>query len=115
MMARTNHWTALLVGAAALLISTGAEAGSYRFNLHNSTSQYVITSFKTKENGVWSSNWLNSSIQPGETAVMEWNSDEGDCVVPFRVGWKGYETEQFQADWCKVTNIYMQDEGFTWD
>lgn len=46
---------------------------------------------------------------------MDWGSSEGACVVPFRVGWVGYEAEQFKVDWCKLKNLYMKDEGFSVD
>jgi len=90
-------------------------ADSYKFNLHNKSSQYVINGFRTFEKGEWSKNWIDFTLKPGEAAEMDWGSDEGNCVVPFRVSWVGYEAEKFSVDWCKVKNIYMKDEGFTWD
>ncbi len=47
---------------------------------------------------------------------MDWFSNEGDCVVPFRVSWDNYGADDFKIDWCKgVDNIYMKDKGFSWD
>jgi hypothetical protein len=47
---------------------------------------------------------------------MDWYSDEGACVVPFRVSWVDYGAEDFSIDWCQnVENIYMEDVGFTWN
>ncbi|GEO80892.1 hypothetical protein ROR02_10230 [Pararhodospirillum oryzae] len=94
---------------------TPASASDYKFKLYNMTTQYTVNGFKTYEDGEWSANWLDETIKPGEYADMDWNSNEGDCVVPFRVSWIGYETEQYQVDWCKVSNIYLHDNGFTWD
>lgn len=99
------------VGAAL----PAAAGDTYKFNLHNKSSQYVINGFRTFEGGKWSKNWIDFTLKPGETAEMDWGSDEGNCVVPFRVGWVGYEAEQFKVDWCKVSNIYMKDDGFTYD
>ncbi|WP_286134249.1 hypothetical protein [Methylobacterium sp. Leaf123] len=47
---------------------------------------------------------------------MDWNSDDGDCIVPFRVKWRDYGSEDFKLDWCKgVSNVYMKDKGFSYD
>ena len=105
----------LLAGMTVATALPAAAGDTYKFNLHNKSSQYVINGFRTYENGKWSKNWIDFTLKPGEVAEMDWGSDEGNCVVPFRVGWVGYEAEQFKVDWCKVNNIYMKDDGFTYD
>ena len=110
---------AFLCAVAGLTVATSLPAAAgdtYKFNLHNKSSQYVINGFRTYENGKWSKNWIDFTLKPGESAEMDWGSDDdGTCVVPFRVSWVGYEAEKFSVDWCKVSNIYMKDEGFAWD
>jgi hypothetical protein len=108
---------AIMVAAFFGLISiNSAVAGdSYKFNLHNQSSDSVITGFYTFEDGKWSKNWINFTLKPGEESEMDWGSDEGNCVVPFKVGWKGYEADKFSVDFCKVHNLYMKDSGFKFD
>lgn len=95
-------------------IAAPAMAGeSYKFQLHNE-SKYEITGFQTYENGKWST-WSGVSIAPGETESMDWQSDEGDCVVPFRIIYKDIETEQYKVDWCKISNVRVHDDSVTAD
>jgi hypothetical protein len=46
---------------------------------------------------------------------MDWNSDEGDCVVPFRIIYKDVETEQYKVDWCKISHIRVHNDSVTAD
>jgi hypothetical protein len=99
-----------------IVVAHPAIAGdTYKFNLHNQSSDYTITGFRTYEDGKWSKNWIDFTLKPGEEAEMDWGSDEGNCVVPFKVEWKGYQAEKFSVDFCKVHNLYMKDSGFKYD
>jgi hypothetical protein len=99
-----------LLGA---LIVAPAFADSYKFMLHND-SKYAITGFQTYEDDKWST-WSGVSVGPGESEEMNWNSDKGDCVVPFRIVYKDVETEQYKVDWCKIGNIRVHDDSVTAD
>ena len=90
-----------------------AFAGSYKFELHNE-SKYAISGFQTFEDNKWST-WSDVSVARGETQEMNWNSDTGDCVVPFRIVYKDVETEQYKVDWCKISNIRVHDDSVTAD
>jgi hypothetical protein len=95
-----------------------AIASDYAFTLHNKAAGYTINGFYTYQNGEWSDNWFDSGerVKPGETMAMDWFSNEGNCVVPFRVSWENYGADDFKMDWCKhPKNIYMKDKGFEWD
>ena len=105
--------TLVALGFVAGVAATPALAGSYKFSMHNE-SQYAITGFQTYENDKWST-WSGVSVGPGETQMMDWNSDEGDCVVPFRIIYKDVETEQYKVDWCKISNIRVHDDKVTAD
>jgi len=105
-----NLMVSLAFGALAI---TPALADPYKFNLQND-SKYVITGFETFEDSKWST-WSGVSIKPGETLVMNWNSDAGDCVVPFRIIYKDIQTEQYTVDWCKISNVRVQDDIVTAD
>ena len=106
------RWLASLSLVAAFAASP-ALAASYKFELHNE-SKYEITGFETYEDGKWST-WSGVSAAPGETQTMDWNSSEGDCVVPFRIIYKDVETEQYKVDWCKISNIRVHNDKVTAD
>jgi hypothetical protein len=101
------------LGLLGALLGTPAMAGSYKFMMHND-SQYAITGFQTYEDGKWST-WSGVDIPPGESLSMDWNSDEGDCTVPFRIIYKDVDTEQYKVDWCKISNIRVHDDSVTAD
>lgn len=106
-----------ILTTAVLLAGTSPSwASDYAFRLHNKADGYTINGFYTFQDGRWSDNWLNGRIRPGESVGMDWNSNEGNCVVPFRVSWDNYGADDFKLDWCKgVSNVYMKDKGFSWD
>jgi hypothetical protein len=103
----------MVLGLLAGIGVTPALAASYKFELHNE-SKYEITGFQTFEDGKWST-WSDVNVAPGETQSMDWNSSEGDCVVPFRIVYKDVETEQYKVDWCKIGNIRVHDDSVTAD
>ena len=108
----TYRYSAILGLAGALTIAP-ALADSYKFTMHNE-SQYAIAGFETFEGGTWSK-WTGVSVAPGESQSMDWNTDAGDCVVPFRIIYKDVETEQYKVDWCKISNIRVHDDSVTAD
>jgi hypothetical protein len=101
------------LGLLGALFAAPAMAESYKFSLHNE-SKYEITGFQTYEDGKWST-WSGVGVAPGDTQDMDWNSSEGDCVVPFRIIYKDVETEQYKVDWCKISNIRVHDDSVTAD
>ena len=104
-----RFWAAL--GIIGALSATPALAASYTFKLQND-SKYEITGFETFEDSKWST-WSNVHVAPGEVQTMDWNSSEGDCNVPFRIIYKDAQTEQYTVDWCKISNIEVQDDKVT--
>lgn len=102
---------ALAVSAVVAFAGQQAKAESYQFTLHNN-SQYAINGFQTFEEGKWSS-WTGVKAGPGQSIGMTWNSDSGECTVPFRILYRDVETEQYSVDWCKISNIYVSDDKVT--
>lgn len=106
---------AVALSLAIIAYGTGALASeTYKFHLVNKTTKYTITGFQTYENGTWST-WSNVKLAPGEEQDMDWGSNEGNCVVPFRVIYAEIQTEQYQVDWCKVKNIVVSDTDVTYN
>ena len=46
---------------------------------------------------------------------MDWNTDAGDGVVPFRIIYKDIETGQYKVDWYKISNIRVHDDKVSAD
>ena len=103
--------TGSLMVSALLLTPALAEDETYKFNLQND-SQYTITGFETFEDSKWST-WKVPDIEPGQMAEMDWKSSEGECNVPFRIIYKDVETEQYDVDWCEISNIRVEDDKVT--
>ena len=99
------------LGLLAAIVATPAFAGTYKFTLVNK-SQYPIVGFETYENDKWST-WSGVGVSQGESQTMDWNTNSGDCVVPFRIIYKDVETEQYKVDWCKITTITVHDDKVT--
>ena len=107
----------ILTAVVFFCLVNSVSAQNYNFYLHNRANGWVINGFYTYQDGRWSRNWLTSRIQPGRNVPLVWNSQQGDCRVPFRVSWVDFGAQDFTMDWCRnnPTNIYMKDEGFSWD
>lgn len=112
-----------LFGLAALAFAptmAGAEgSGAWgHFTLHNQSSSYTIDGFYTNEGDGWSSNWMSVQLAAGDSVDMEFNNKSGPCTAQFKVSWVGTGNsvvEDWQADFCKITNLYMLDTGATFD
>ena len=112
-MFRTLVLTAAVLSA---MVATGADAQSdYPFKIHNRSEGWTISGFQTFANGAWSSNWLRAPVRAGGAVDMDWKSNTGSCTVRFRVQWVDYSPTEYQADFCKVKNLYMLNEGFRTD
>ena len=104
----------VFIALGLVVFASSAYADSYKFHLVNKTTKYTITGFQTYENDKWST-WSDVSLAPGDEQDMDWGSNEGKCVVPFRVIYAEIQTEQYQVDWCKVRNIIVSDTDVTYD
>jgi|SRR5580704_16504632 hypothetical protein len=106
---------AVLLGAGLMgMVATSASAAdTYKFTLYNH-SKYPIVGFQTYENGKWDT-WRNVGVGIDEKQAMDWNSNEGNCVVPFRIIYADVQTEQYQVDWCKISNIHVYNDRVTAD
>jgi hypothetical protein len=104
----------MVLGLTALATPTAAQS-DYPFRLHNRSEGWTISGFQTFQGGQWSSNWLDGPIRAGQFANMDWKSNAGNCTVRFRVSWVDYGATEHQADFCKLKNVYMLNEGFRLD
>jgi hypothetical protein len=108
----------LLAGVAAMsvLAVSGTPAlagGHWKFDLVNSSRAKVI-SFKTREDGEWSDNWLDTKVAPGETYEMDFGTDEGDCTVKTRIDFSDNTYVSADIDYCNASKIVVRNDGITW-
>lgn len=108
----------LMAGFAAAsvlaLSSTPAfAAGHWKFDLENASKAKVI-SFKTKEDGDWSDNWLDTKVEAGETYEMDFGTDKGDCTVRTRIDFSDDTYVSADIDYCNAKTITVHNDGITW-
>lgn len=109
-----NYARAVAAAALVLMTAVPAQAGSWVFGLENRTNETVV-GFRTKEDGAWSDNWLDTRIAPGEAFDMDFGSDEGDCVVRTQVMFADDSYFDYDVDYCKVSNLYIYSDEIVWD
>ncbi len=100
-----------LLGALAVLLSTGAsEALDRRVRIHN-TSNYDIHYFYASNTGTssWEEDILGSSILPAGSAVIV-NIDDGSgyCQFDFKAVFEdGEEVVSWRNNVCELTDFYF--------
>lgn len=110
---------ATLVAISILSATLGSAANANPwadFHLHND-SNHTIISFQTNEGNGWSKNWFKSNfkVKPGGVADMQFGNQDGPCKVKFRVIAEDKFTYDYVGDFCKVTNLYIDDSTVHWD
>jgi hypothetical protein len=105
---------AAAVASVLAISSTPAfAAGHWKFDLVNA-SRAKVTSFKTKEDGAWSDNWLDTKVAPGETYEMDFGTDKGDCSVTTRIDFSDDTYVSADIDYCNASTITVNNDGITW-
>jgi hypothetical protein len=104
----------LAVAASALIgFAVPVMAGNWKFGVTNKAS-YVVTDFRTEENGEWSDNWLDSPIKPGEEFEMDFGTDEGECNVRTQVTFADGSYFDYNVDYCKVSHLNVYNDEIKW-
>lgn len=104
----------ILAAVTALLVATGtAAANEWKFDLENRSAANV-TSFRTQENGVWSDNWLDEIILPGDTFEMDFGTNEGECTVRTRIDFTDGTYVDANIDYCNMTTITVRNKDVVW-
>lgn len=98
----------LALSMALAVMASPAFAGSWKFAMTNK-SKSIITSFKTQEEGKWSSNWLSEPVSPGDEYEMDFGTSEGDCVVRTKVTFKDGSYFDYDVDYCKVEHLVVKE------
>ncbi len=102
------------IGIAAL-VSVPSYAGEHwKFNVVNK-SETAAVEFRTQEDGEWSKNWIADRIEPGDTFVMDFGTDKGDCTVRTQIHFTDGSSFDADVDYCKVSNLYIHEDKLTWD
>lgn len=104
------------LAAACLLASAVAvpvQAKEWKFDLVNKSAASVL-SFKTLDGRRWSKNWLEENVAPGETFVMDFGTDEGDCTVKTRIEFSDDTHVEADIDYCSASTITVRNSGIVW-
>lgn len=86
----------------------------WKFNVVNK-SNVAAVGFRTQENGEWSANWISDKIEPGDTFNMDFETNNGNCVVRTQIRFADGGTFDAPVDYCKINNLYIRDGNVTWD
>lgn len=104
----------ILAAVTLLLVTAGtAAATEWKFDLENRSAANV-TSFRTQENGVWSDNWLDEIILPGDTFEMDFGTNEGECTVRTRIDFTDGTYVDANIDYCNMTTITVRNKDVVW-
>lgn len=104
-------FTGVLIGL--VVAASGASANQWLFDLEN-RSAASITSFRTQESGRWSGNWLEEIVLPGETFVMDFGTDQGDCTVRTRIEFTDNTYVDANIDYCNMSTITVRNNDVVW-
>jgi hypothetical protein len=102
------------LAVAASLFAMPAFATSWEFDLVNRSNANILN-FKTREGGSWSRNWLNEIVVPGETFVMDFGTNEGNCGVRTRMEFSDGTFFEDTIDYCSMSTITVRINDVVWD
>lgn len=105
----------VIAAIVAAMVAAQAIAGEHwKFNLVNQSHKTALE-FRTQQNGQWSANWIRESIEPGDRFNMDFGASDGVCAIPTQIHFADGSQFDARVDYCKVSNIYIHDNGLTWD
>ena len=104
---------AALAVAASLFVAP-ASATSWEFDLVNRSNANILN-FTTREGGSWSRNWLDEIVAPGETFVMDFGTDRGDCRIRTRMEFSDGTFFEDAIDYCSASRITVRNNDVVWD
>lgn len=112
---RMIGWTAGVLAGLVLSFTAAAAAEHWKFTIENKSNK-TVNEFRTQDDdGKWTANWLSQRIEPGDTFVMDFNTEEGDCEVRTEIRFIDGVYFEGDVDYCKVGNIYLYDDHLSWD
>lgn len=110
----------VLAGALALAMLAGARATAvaeegkhWYFSVHNASAN-VVNEFRTQEDGEWSENWLSTRLEPGDEIKLDFETNEGDCVIRTQVNLVGGAYFDAPVDYCKASTLEIQGDTLIW-
>jgi hypothetical protein len=109
-----NYQSIAFLAFAASLYSMPASATKWEFDLVNRSNANILN-FKTREGSSWSRNWLNEIVTPGETFIMDFGTNEGDCGVRTRMEFSDGTFFEDTIDYCSASTITVRNNDVVWD
>ena len=109
-----NAVFAASLALAGSLFVTPVSAASWEFDLVNRSNANIL-SFQTREGGAWSQNWLDEIVLPGETFIMDFGTDQGDCRVRTRMDFSDGTFFEGNVDYCSISTITVRNNDVVWE
>lgn len=104
-----------LAAASAAIASWRVNAGEHwKFHIINKSDKSAVE-FRTLEGGQWSANWIAEDIEPDDRFNMEFTPTGGECSVRTQIRFADGSLFDAPVDYCKLTNLYLGDDGLSWD
>lgn len=102
------------IAAGFLLVGSIAQDGDdYAFDLFND-SGVVVTQLNTKKtDGQWSSNWLRTTVQPGESRPMRFNAGDSRCEIQTRVTFADDSYFDRTLNFCDKETLMVTNDEMT--
>ncbi|GGK46823.1 hypothetical protein GCM10011322_37410 [Salinarimonas ramus] len=94
--------------------SAPTSATEWKFDLVNRSNANILN-FATREGGSWSHNWLDEIVAPGETFIMDFGTDKGDCSVLTRMEFSDGTYFEEPVDYCSASTITVRNNEVVWE
>ena len=98
---------ALVIFGLLATIEASLAGPSWVFHVIN-RSDVPVKQFRTKENGLWSKNWIKGKeIYPGANFTMNFDYSDGDCVVRTQIIFIDNTFFDYDVNYCDVEKIII--------
>jgi hypothetical protein len=112
--ARTATLALAATMVASLFAPVQAEEGKHwKFNVVNKSNNPVVE-FRTQEDGEWSENWISDRIEPGDDLELDFETDEGQCVVRTQIRFTDGTFFDADVDYCKANLLEISADTLVW-
>ncbi len=105
---------ALLAFAPMTSTAFAEDQGKHWYFDVDNTSNGAVVEFRTQEEGEWSENWIDKRIEPGDTIKLDFETNEGSCVVRTQIHMLDGTYFDAPVDYCKAKTLEVQNGTLIW-
>lgn len=107
------YGAAVLLAAITLTAPALSDEGEWKFNVINKSNSTAVE-FRTQEDGEWSENWISERIEPGNDVELDFETEEGKCVVRTQIRFVDGAFFDADVDYCKAKTLEIYDKTLVW-